>query len=305
MQAAAPAIFVFMGTETFDDRYRGLENWDDARILDAIAEGQVAALKAVASARPAIERAASSAAKILSQGGGRLIYAGAGTPARLGVQDGAELTPTYGWPAERLAFVIAGGEKALLKAVENAEDDEDAARRDMAAVSPEAGDVCIAVSASGRTPYTVAACRAARDAGALTIGISSNDGAALLAAAEYPVFVDSGPEIVGGSTRMNAGTAQKAVLNMISTLVMIRLGHVYDGLMIDVALTNDKLRRRAARMVADIVGCAEDKAARAVEDSGGNLKLAVLMAKGVSAAEAAALLERHDGNLRGALTAVR
>lgn len=292
-----------MKTELFDDRFRGLENWDDARIMQAILEGQEAAIRAVRGALPVLTAAAAAAAaRLKTHEDGRLIYAGAGTPARLAVQDGAELTPTYGWPRERLAFVIAGGEKALLRAVENAEDDTDQARKDMQAQKPGPGDVCIAVSASGRTPYTVEACKAAREAGALTIGITSNDGSALLLAAEHGIFLDSGAEPVGGSTRMNAGTAQKAALNMISTLAMVRLGRVYDGLMVDVELTNAKLRVRAVRMLREITGCPEAAAAQALEVSGGNVKLAVLLVKGLTPAQAAAALEQHGGDLREVLS---
>lgn len=292
-----------MKTELFDDRFRGLESWDDARIMQAILEGQEAAVRAVRGALPALTAAGAAAAgRLRAHENGRLIYVGAGTPARLAVQDGAELTPTYGWPRERLAFVIAGGEKALLRAVENAEDDAGQAWKDMQAQKPGPGDVCVAVSASGRTPYTVEACKAAREAGALTIGISSNEGSALLKAAEHGIFLDSGAEPVGGSTRMNAGTAQKAALNMISTLAMVRLGRVYDGLMVDVELTNAKLRVRAVRMLREITGCPEAEAAQALETSRGNVKLAVLLVKGLTPAQAAAALEKHGGDLRAALS---
>ena len=191
---------------------------------------------------PAIQSAAAAAASRLKSGNGRLVYAGAGTPARLAVQDGVELMPTYGWPRERLAFLIAGGEKALVRSIENAEDDAEAAARDIKRYLKRANtqDVCIAVSASGRTPDTVEVCRLARDAGALTIGISSKLDLALLKVADHAIFLDSGPEPVGGSTRMNAGTAQKAALNAISTLVMIRLGRVYDGFMVHVELGSKK-----------------------------------------------------------------
>jgi N-acetylmuramic acid 6-phosphate etherase len=291
-----------MKTESFDERFRGLDRWDDRRILEAIIDGQENALRAVRAALPALENAASlAAARLKKHPQGRLIYAGAGTPARLAVQDGAELTPTYGWPRGRLAFVIAGGEGALLRAVENAEDDAAQAANDMKAQKPGPGDVCICVSASGGTPYTVEACRAARAAGAFTIGIASNGKAALLDAAECPVFIDSGAEPVGGSTRMNAGTAQKAALNMISTLLMIRLGRVYDGLMVDVEMTNAKLRARGVRMLCDITGAAPDRAALALEETQGHVKCAVLVLKGLSVEKAQALLDLHDGDLRAAL----
>lgn len=291
-----------MKTESFDSRFKGLDLWEDSRILEMILDSQEAAVFAVGHALPAIERAAAAAAARLKKSkSGRLIYAGAGTSARLSVQDGSELTPTYGWPADRLAFAIAGGEKALLKAVENAEDDPGAARRDIEDLQTGADDVCITVSASGRTPYTVEACCAARELGALTIGISSNDDSLLLKAADYPIFVDSGAEPVGGSTRMNAGTVQKIILNMISTLVMIRLGRVYDGMMVDVELNNAKLRDRAVRMLCEITGTDEEKAAAALAEAKGHVKLAVLLVNGAPLDRALSLLDDHDGDLRTAL----
>jgi N-acetylmuramic acid 6-phosphate etherase len=286
-------------TEAADDRFRGIDGWPGERILGAILDSQEEAVGAVRAAIPVLEAAAEEAARRLGQGGqGRLIYIGAGTPARLAVQDGSELTPTYGWPALRLAFVIAGGAQALLAPVEGAEDDAAEAQKLIAGLKLTAADVCVAVSASGITPFTVAACAAARRQGALTIGLSSNPGTPLLDAAEHKIFLDSGPEPVAGSTRMNAGTAQKVALNMFSTLTMIRLGRVYDGYMVDVELTNAKLRRRAERMVGDITGCAAAHAAQALEKSGGSVKLAVLVAKGYSVEEGKKMLAENGGNLR-------
>jgi N-acetylmuramic acid 6-phosphate etherase len=287
----------------FEPRSRGIDVWSDTDILAAIVDGQAAALRAVRAAIPAIEAAVAAAVLRLRSGSGRLIYAGAGTPARLAVQDGVELIPTYGWPRERLAFLVAGGEKALTRAMENAEDDTGAARRDVQHVlkCSAAGDTCIAVSASGETPYTVEVSRLMRQAGALTIGISSVKDSALLKRCDHPIFIDSGPEPVGGSTRMNAGTAQKATLNAISTLMMIRLGRVYDGFMVDVELNNAKLRERARGMVREIAGCNVDEAGRALEAAGGHAKLAVLVAKGLPPAAAEGLLNAHGGDLRDAL----
>jgi len=210
-----------------------------------------------------------------------------------------ELAPTYGWL--RTEFVMAGRDKALMQSVEGAEDDVQAAADQIAALHLTAADVCIAVSASGTTPFTVAACKAAHAAGAQTIGVASHKTAPLLQAAEYKVFIDSGPEPIAGSTRMNAGTAQKVVLNMLSTLIMMRLGHVYDGMMVDVQLTNEKLRRRAEKMIVKIAGCSADKAASALAESQGKVKLAVLMAKGLTTAEAEERLTQNNGNLRRVL----
>ncbi|MCB9991289.1 MAG: N-acetylmuramic acid 6-phosphate etherase [Rhodospirillales bacterium] len=292
-------------TEQFNDRFRGMDEWPVDQVLSRILEDQIRAVQAVRAAVPQIDAAVREAARRLQGTDGRLIYIGAGTPARLGVQDGTELTPTFGWPKERMAFVIAGGQKALFEAVEGAEDDVAAARRDIAALNVGEHDVCIAVSASGTTPYTVEACRVAREAGAASIGIASNAKAPLYTVSDFPVYLDSGVEPVGGSTRMNAGTVQKIALNMISTAVMVKLGHVFDGMMVDVKLNNVKLRQRAERMVSKITGCDEEQAAKALDASGqgvnANVKLAVLIVKGYSPEAGRKLLDETSGNLRTAL----
>jgi N-acetylmuramic acid 6-phosphate etherase len=229
------------------------------------------------------------------------VYAGAGTSGRIGVQDGAELPPTFDWPDDRLVFAMAGGEAAFLRAVENAEDSAEAG----AAVIREAGvgsdDVVIGLAASGTTPFTIAALREASRRGAVSVGLANNRGAPLLEACTYPILVETGPEVVAGSTRMKAGTAQKIVLNLLSTLIMIRLGRVHRGMMVHMRATNAKLRRRAQVMVARITGCTEAEAADALAQGDGSVKLAALMVSGIGRAEAEALLERHYGNLRRAL----
>ncbi len=290
-------------TEQADPRYKGMDEWSGDRVLQTILDAQVHAVKSIQATIPAMTSAAEIAALRLQGGNrnGRLVYIGAGTPARLGFQDGAELTPTFGWSRMRLAFVIAGGEQALTRAVEGAEDDTSAAQDQIAALNLTENDVCLAISASGTTPFTVEACRAARAAGALTIGISSNLQSPLLQTAEHAVLTDTGPEPVAGSTRMSAGTAQGVALKMISTLIMIRLGHVYDGYMVDVLTTNEKLRKRAVLMVQDITGCQDSEARTALAAAAGNVKLAVLVTTGLSPDEGRAVLEKSDNNLRKAL----
>lgn len=292
-------------TEQFNARFKGMDEWPSARVLSSILDDQLQAVKAIGLALPQIDAAVREAAARLKGTSGRLVYIGAGTPARLGVQDGTELTPTFGWPRERMAFVVAGGQKALFEAVEGAEDDTAAARSDIAALNLTKDDVCIAVSASGTTPYTVEALKQAGGAGAATVGIASNASAPLLREADFPIYLDSGPEPVGGSTRMNAGTVQKIVLNMISTAVMVKLGHVFDGMMVDVKLNNAKLRQRAERMIMTIAGCSKEEAAKALAASGrganANVKLAVLIARGCSPEEGRLLLDEREGNLRAAL----
>ncbi|HEY8192127.1 MAG TPA: N-acetylmuramic acid 6-phosphate etherase [Alphaproteobacteria bacterium] len=289
-------------TEASDPRYEGIDQWPADQVLLAILAAQERAVAAVRPAIPAMAAAAEEAAQRLADNpAGRIIYIGAGTPARLGVQDGVELTPTFGWPQARMDFVVAGREKALLQSVEGAEDDVAAAEEQIAALNLTAADVCIAVSASGTTPFTVAACKAARAAGAQTIGISSSDNTPLLQAAAHKIFIDSGAEPVAGSTRMNAGTAQKVALNMLSTLIMMRLGHVFDGMMVDVQLTNEKLRQRAEKMIERIAQCAPDEAAGALERANGKVKLAVLLVKGLTPEQGRERLEQNGGNLRRAL----
>lgn len=290
-----------MRTEGFASRYRGLDAWDSIEILEAILEAQFMGLAAIKPIVPAMSQTANAITDRLRLPAGRLAYAGAGTSARLAVIDGTELTPTFGWPPERTCFLIAGGPSALTRSAEGAEDDEAAGAA--ACTSEQLGpdDVLIAVAASGRTPYTLGACRTARANGALTVGLAHNPGSALLHAAEHPLLVDTGPEAIAGSTRLKAGTAQKAVLNMLSTLVMVRLGKVYDGLMVDVAPTNKKLHARAVRMVCEIARVDESAAGTALDAATGNVKLAVLLAHGLSADTARALLDESGGHLRPAL----
>jgi N-acetylmuramic acid 6-phosphate etherase len=258
---------------------------------------------AVGPALPAIAAAVRAAAPRLVEGG-RLAYAGAGTSGRIGVQDGAELTPTFDWPPERLVFLMAGGFEALVQSVEGAEDSEADGARAVAAAKVSASDVVIGVAASGTTPYTVGALRAANEAGAVTVAIASNPQAPLLAIARHPVLVETGEEVIAGSTRMKAGTAQKVVLNLFSTALMVKLGRVYRGLMVHMRATNAKLRRRAEAIVREILRCDEADAAQYVAEADGDVKLAVLLGLGASAANAGELLDRHGGNLRRAIAEI-
>ena len=289
-----------MRTEDLSPRFDNLDAWSSLEAVHAMFEGQLAAVAAVREALPAIAKAGEAAAERLSATG-RLIYAGAGTSGRIGVQDGVELSPTFDWPEERVAYAIAGGERALISSAEGAEDDPDAARRTLADLAVGAQDVVIGLAASGATPYTVEFVQGARSLGALTIAIANNPGAALLIAAEHPICLPTGPEVVAGSTRMKAGTAQKAALNLISTLTMIRLGRVYRGLMVDMRACNAKLAGRAKRMVGHLAHCDEQSAARAFEAARGDLKLAVLLARGIELDIARTLIRRTGGRLRSAL----
>lgn len=200
--------------------------------------------------------------------GGRLFYLGAGTSGRLGIVDASELPPTFGVPFDLVLGLIAGGDGAIRKAVEFAEDDMFQAEKDLAPYKPNSGDMVIGIAASGTTPYVLGAMRYCRENGILTGGISCNPDAPLLKAVDFPILADTGPEFVTGSTRLKAGTAQKLILNMISTTTMIRLGRVQGNLMVDMQLTNHKLQERAIRMIRALTGCSDELALLALEKNG-------------------------------------
>lgn len=292
-----------MPTETVDPRYVDIDMWPTDALVETILTSQTEAVAALRGQAGALAAAAEAAAERL-RGGGRIAYAGAGTSGRIGVQDGVELTPTFGWPETRLVFLMAGGPAALMKTQEGAEDDRDAARADVAAAGIGAGDVLIGIAASGRTPYVLAAIEAARTAGALAIGISNNAGAPLLDAADHAILADTGSEVIAGSTRMKAGTAQKVALNTLSTAIMLRLGLVYRGLMVNMQVSNAKLLDRGQKMVGDIAGVNQARAGAALAAAGNDIKLAVLLARGLDTQAAKALLERSQFNLRTALRAI-
>lgn len=267
-------------------------------------EGQFAAVAAVRAARGSIEAAARAMEDRLMEGG-RLVYAGAGTSGRLAVQDGAELMPTFSWPQERLLLLIAGGNEALIQAVEGAEDETGEALALIQTYHVGAEDVLIAAAASGTTPFTLAALRGAKTAGALTIGIANNPGTPLLNEADHPIFLETGAEPIAGSTRMNAGTAQRIALNLLSTLLMIRLGRVYEGLMVDLQATNQKLVKRSENMLTHLTGRSDGEVHEALARADGSVKLAMLLLQGCQPEEAKALLERCGGRLRVALAELR
>lgn len=289
-----------MATENVSVRYRGLDSWPLEEAVETMWEAQLAAVAAVRPALPEITAAARAASQRLGAGG-RLVYVGAGTSGRVAAQDGAELPPTFGWPVERAIFIFAGGEAAMLRSVEGAEDDRQDARRQIDAHRVNAADVLIGVAASGTTPFTVEAVERAQALGALTIAIANNPEAPLLARATHAIVVATGGEALAGSTRMKAGTAQKVVLNLLSTAIMMQLGGVYEGMMVGMRAANEKLRARAQRMVSRIAGCGADQARRALEASGYDVKTASLIATGIEGEQARALLKAERGDLRAAL----
>lgn len=291
-------------TERASPRYSAIDIWPPGDVLDALIEAQLAAVAATRAVRPALERAALAMEARLRYRG-RLMYAGAGTSGRLAVQDGAELMPTFNWPEQRLVLLMAGGPEALLRSVEGAEDQVEFAEHLVRRHVVDSKDVLIAVAASGTTPFTLACLREAKRHGALTIGIANNDGTPILAEADHPIFLDTGPEPIAGSTRMKAGTAQRIVLNLLSTLLMILLGRVYEGLMVDVQAVNQKLVRRSEDMLIRLTGCGREAACDALERARGSVKLAVLLLHGCDLDEGVRLIEQAEGHLRAALATLR
>ncbi|MBV9016825.1 MAG: N-acetylmuramic acid 6-phosphate etherase [Alphaproteobacteria bacterium] len=292
-----------METERPSPRYSGIDLWSPAEILDAMIEGQFAAVAAVHAARRALEQAALAIEERL-RAGGRLVYAGAGTSGRLAVQDGAELMPTFSWPSERLLLLMAGGDDALLHAVEGAEDAPDEAAGLIYRHRINDKDALIAVAASGTTPFTLACLREAAARGALTVGIANNPDTPLLNEADYPICLDTGAEPIAGSTRMKAGTAQRVALTLLSSLLMIRLGRVYEGLMVDVQPSNRKLVRRSEAILAQLTGHSRDHVRDALRQAKGSVKLALLLLEGRGLDEARDALDEAGGDLRAAKTAL-
>jgi N-acetylmuramic acid 6-phosphate etherase len=288
-----------METERHSPRYSAIEAWSPGDILEAMIEGQFAAVAAVRAASPALAEAALAIEPRLRDGG-RLTYAGAGTSGRLAVQDGAELMPTFSWPQERLLLLIAGGREALVQSVEGAEDESEEAIRLVERCEIDRHDVLIAVAASGTTPFTLACLREAKQRGALTVAIANNRDTPLLAEADHPIWLDTGPEPIAGSTRMKAGTAQRIALNSLSSLVMIRLGRVYRGLMVDLKAVNKKLIRRGEKILLELSGRSREEVHEALHQAGGNVKTALLLLEGCDLEEAARMLNRSGGRLHEA-----
>jgi N-acetylmuramic acid 6-phosphate etherase len=287
-----------MQTEQSNVNTRNIDQLTTLEMLRVINNEDRRVAEAVAEALPAIAEAVDLIAERLDSGG-RMFYVGAGTSGRLGVLDAVELVPTFGLEPDRVQALLAGGYDAMIRSSEGAEDDRQAARDDLAAAGVSAGDVVVGIAASGRTPYVLAAVEYARQLDAATVGISCNVPAPLLDTAQVGIGVSVGPEVIAGSTRLKAGTAQKLVLNMLSTASMIKLGKVYGNLMVDVQVTNEKLERRAAGIIAQITGIDDDTAADLLLRADRNVRVAIVMhRRGVDAAEARRLLESAGGHLR-------
>lgn len=284
-------------TERRNESLHGLDTLSSEALVTAIAGDQQRAIDAVLAAASDLGAIVEKISERLSNGG-RLHYVGAGTSGRLGVLDASEMPPTFGVPRDLVCGHIAGGERAIRSAVEGAEDDRVAGETEMSEhVRPS--DAVIGLSASGGAPYVIGAIERARTIGAYTVAIVNSAPSPLADAAEAAVVLQTGPEAVTGSTRLKAGTSQKIALNVISTAVMVKLGKVYENLMVDVVATNAKLRKRASRLVQLLAGVDDDTAVSLLERANGRVKIAVVMARqGVDADAAARLLERERGYLR-------
>lgn len=288
-------------TEHVNPRTAGLDELSTPQLVHVLADEQRAAVDAVLAVSEPLAQAVDEVGRRL-RAGGRLHYAGAGTSGRLGFLDASEMPPTFGTNPQLVCAHIAGGLGALTRAVEGAEDDFEAGEREIRD-HVSAGDALVGISASGGAPYVLGAIKAARAAGAWTLGVANSPDAPLVREADLGIVLQTGPEPLTGSTRLKAGSSQKILLNSLSTAVMVRLGKVHDNLMVDVVATNVKLRNRALRLVMRLTGASEDEARGLLQAAGGSVKLAVVIAqKNVSAQQARSLLEQHDGSLRSTLS---
>src|SRR6266436_7407593 len=288
-------------TEQRNPRTRGLDTKSTLDILRAIHREDATVTRAVARAIPAIARAVDAITLSLRHGG-RLFYVGAGTSGRLAALDAAEIPPTFGTPPRMVQTVIAGGRRALTHAVEGAEDNPRQGARDLVARGLNRNDVVVGITASGSTPYVLGALELARRRGAVTVGMAANPRTPITRLATISIVTETGPEAITGSTRMKAGTAQKMVLNMLSTAAMVRLGRVYDNWMIGVALTNQKLQARGLRILVEASGATVAESTRALRQAGHNMGIAVIMLKtGATAREAQRRLRDAGGNVGNAL----
>ena len=282
-----------------------IDELSSLEMIQVIHAEDQAAVNAVTPLLPKIAEAVDKIACRM-RSGGRLIYCGAGTSGRLGVLDAVECPPTYGTPPELVTGVIAGGRNAMFCAKEGAEDNESLGVSDLSSLSVTQLDTVVGLSASGRAPYVVGALRYAKQKGALTAAVACTPKSAIAAIADIDLTAITGAEVVTGSTRMKAGTAQKMILNMLSTGAMIRLGKVFGNLMVDVAATNEKLKERALNIVTEVARCTREQAMAALREADGRAKPAILIAVGnCTAEEATRLLKETDGQLAAALRIIR
>ena len=290
-----------LNTETPSASHTELDTYATPDVVSALVEDQINAVNAVRAAGAAIAQAIDAAVPRMLRGG-RLIYAGAGTSGRLGVLDSVELYPTFSWPRERAVGLIAGGAGAMFVAVEGAEDDAEQGAKELRGVNVGAHDVVLLLAASGATPYVLGAMQAARAAGALCIGFANNPNAPITQQADIGITLDTGTEVISGSTRLKAGTAQKIALNTFSSALMVRLNKVYGNLMVDVKATNAKLVRRAIALTMRAAECDEPIAVYTLAQCDQHVKVAVVAIRlGLGIAESRARLDQVGGSVRQAL----
>lgn len=288
-------------TETPSGKHPELDQYGTLELVRAFTEDQVLAASVAHAAAAQLARAVDAAAPRIAAGG-RLIYIGAGTSGRLGVLDSVELLPTFSWPKDRAVALIAGGRGAMYEAVEGAEDDKAQGAADLRSLNPSQNDVCIALAASGSTPYALGALAAGKAAGSLTIGIANNPEAPLTTLAEIGITIDTGSEVISGSTRLKAGTAQKIVLNTLSSAIMVRLHKVHGNLMVDLMPTNAKLYRRAIALTMRATGADEATARRTLEACHYRMKVAIVaILRKTDATAAQAALAAVNGSVRQAV----
>ena len=290
-----------MSTETRNQNTMNLDIMTPLEVVTVMNQEDAKVPEAIKPALPNIAQCVTWAISSI-EAGGRIIYMGAGTSGRLGVLDAVECPPTFGVAPEVVVGLIAGGEKAFVKAVEGAEDSRELGRQDLVDIKLEARDIVIGIAASGRTPYVLGGLAYAKEVGCHTVGISCNPGSAVGAAAELAIEVVPGPECLTGSTRLKSGTCQKLILNMISTATMVGCGKAYQNLMVDVMQTNEKLVVRAQNIVMEATGCDRETAAEKIAIAGGNAKTAITMILAdCGLEEAKARLEKAKGHVREAI----
>ncbi|MEC0700825.1 N-acetylmuramic acid 6-phosphate etherase [Bacillus haynesii] len=289
-------------TERRNERSKRIHQVETIDMLKIMNDEDKTVAEAVQEVLPDVKTAVDYAVGSLKKGG-RIIYIGAGTSGRLGVLDAAECPPTFSISPESVIGIMAGGEQALFKAVEGAEDHEAFGRRDLEAVNLSNNDTVIGIAASGRTPYVLGALKYAKETGAKTVALTCNENSAISRAADHSIEVVVGPEVIAGSTRMKAATAHKMILNMISTAAMINMGKVYENLMVDVKVSNNKLKERAIRIIQTVTGVPKEMAAQTLEKSNNQVKTAIIMLKiNKDAAAAEKLLEKSEGDIEKALS---
>jgi N-acetylmuramic acid 6-phosphate etherase len=290
-----------LNTETPNVEHANLDQYAVADLTRALIDDQINAVRAVQAANAGIAAAVEAAVPRIAAGG-RLIYAGAGTSGRLGLLDSVELYPTFSWPPERAIALLAGGSEAIYKAIEGAEDSREQGAVDVMNARAAPNDVVIVLAASGATPYALGALESAREAGSLTIGIANNPDSPVTQRADIGITLDTGAEVISGSTRLKAGTAQKIALNTISSAIMVRLNKVYGNLMVDLKATNAKLIQRTIRLTMLATGCTEAIARATLESCNHHVKTAIVAIKNnVSVTEARAALKQAQGSVRMAL----